>query len=167
MTPLIKQIKGDIDYGVRIFRFVKRNIHLYLPDMGLLLMLILPPYNWLQFWIALGGLSLLSLRDLFIMRFARYHIYEVGVEKGTVIIKLARYSKHFRTFNVPMEDLSITISKHWGCHVMTLKEGRFILHKQFPVGTWSYEAFEQLKSRLQDEERDLKLHSMFRGPLTN
>jgi len=167
MKQLVPYNVSDMDYGTRVFRFMKRNIFMYLPDAGLLLMLLLPPYTWQQFWLALTGLLLLSIRDIFILILAKYHVYHVALKGDEVVIELVRFSKHFRTFHVPIRDISITIKEKLGCKIMCMKEGKFLLHKQYPVGVWSPEAIEALKTRVQEEKKEKLLHAIFRGPMTN
>jgi len=167
MIQLAPQSKSDMDYATRVFRFMKRNVYMYLPDFGLLLMLLLPPYTWLQFWVAIVGLMILSIRDVVLLMLAKYHVYHVELQGREVVIQLVRFSRHFRTFHVPIHDLSITITEKMGCKIMNLKEGQFILHRQYPIGRWSPEAIEQLKSRLHEQKKEQLLHTIFRGPIAN
>ncbi len=167
MKQLVPYNASDMDYGTRVFRFMRRNMAMYLPDIGLLLMLLLPPYTWQQFWLALIGLLILSIRDVIILVLAKYHVYHVAMKGDEVVIEMVRYSKHFRTFRVPIRDLSITIKETLGCKIMCMKEGQFLLHKQYPIGVWSPEAIEQLKLRVHEEKKEKLLHTIFRGPMTN
>jgi hypothetical protein len=167
MVQLAPQSKSDMDYATRVFRFMKRNVYMYLPDFGLLLMLLLPPYTWLQFWIALVGLLILSIRDIVLLILAKYHVYHVEIQGKEVVIKLVRFSRHFQTFRIPIHDLTITSTEKMGCTIMSFKEGRFLLHRQYPIGRWSPEAIEQFKTRLQEQKKELLLHTIFRGAMSN
>src|SRR6056297_3125432 len=100
----------DNDYLGRVFLFMKINFYLYLPDLIVILYLVLPPYSWEEAIYLILILLVLSIRDILILRFSRYHLGEFVAINNDVFIKILKKGKLNQQFKEYISDIDVEIN---------------------------------------------------------
>ena len=156
-------IPKDQAYLSRIFLFVKRNYWLYSPDVIIVLLLILPPYNWSEIKVLIVIILILLIRDIIIFRLSYKHLGKFVAKGNEVSIGILNRGKmqHERIEWLPELDLEIKYS--FGIPVLYIVKGSEVIFKQYPFGVWSFQKMTEFVDSFYDYKKEQALWKMFKG----
>ncbi len=157
----------DNDYLGRVFLFMKRNFYLYLPDLIVILYLVIPPYSWKEAIYLILILLILSIRDIFILRYSRYHLGEFIAINNDVYIKILKKGKLNQQFKEYISDIDVEINYHVGFPVLYILRQDEVLFKQYATGIWSGKRMREFKDSFYDFKKEQSMWKMFKGPSEN
>ncbi|MDY6801403.1 MAG: hypothetical protein SVU94_09275 [Bacteroidota bacterium] len=146
---------------------MKRNFYLYLPDLIVILYLIIPPYSWEEAVYLILVLLVLSIRDIFILRYSRYHLGEFVAINNDVFIKILKKGKLNKQFKEYISDIDVEINYHFGFPVLYILCQDELLFKQYATGIWSGKRMREFKDSFYDFKKEQSMWKMFKGPSEN
>ncbi len=158
---------GYQDFTTRILRVVKQNFLLYIPDALLIVLLIIPPYNLEKTLSIIGGLLILGIRDIIIMKRNIKYLNNFEVHNGLVYFSILKYSDvyindHDHITNIDMEWIE---SKN-NCRLV-IKRKNSIIHTQYAIGYWTKNRLKELYKEFKEIKNDNNIEDIFRGPILN
>src|SRR6056297_693257 len=157
----------DNDYLGRVFLFMKRNFYLYLPDLIVITYLILPPYSWEETIYLILILLVLSLRDIFLLKYSRYHLGEFVAINNDVYLKILKKGKLHKQYKEYISNIDIEINYHFAFPVLYILRQDEILFKQYATGIWSGRRMKEFKDSFYDFKKEQAMWKMFKGPSEN
>ncbi|MBS3806934.1 MAG: hypothetical protein KGY60_05470 [Bacteroidales bacterium] len=152
-------------FSKRILRVVVRKFYLYIPDLVLITLLVIPPYKSEQILMIVTGLVILGFRDLVLMRRSIYYLNQFKVEEQSVKFSLIRY-------NEVVEDhenhiANVDIEKGSQPFRLIIKENNQVVHQQYAIGYWTKSRLNELYEQFHNLKQDVTLESMFKGHMMN
>lgn len=152
-------------FSKRILRVVVRRFYLYIPDLVLITLLVIPPYKSEQILMIVTGLVILGFRDLVLMRRSIYYLNQFKVEEQSVKFSLIRY-------NEVVEDhenhiANVAIEKGSQPFRLIIKENNQVVHQQYAIGYWTKSRLNELYEQFNNLKQDVTLESMFKGHMMN
>lgn len=156
-------LPNDQAYLSRIFLFIKRNYWLYFPDAIVVLLLILPPYNWSEAKILILIIIFILIRDITILKYSYKHLGKFVAKGNEVHIGILNGSKmHHETIEwLPELDLEIKYSL--GIPILYITKSNDIFFKQYPFGNWSLLRMTEFVESFYDYKKEQALWKMFKG----
>ena len=158
---------NDQDYLGRILLFFKRNWSLYIIDFVILILLAIPPYSWHEAAILISISLVLSVRDIFLLKLATYHLGKFIVDGNSVSIITLKKSILFKKYEGLISEFDIVIKgKLWFTKALIYKNNELI-HCQYAIGDWSPFKLRELYEHFYQIKRDIGFWRMFKGPMVN
>ncbi|MEE4197126.1 MAG: hypothetical protein V2I54_05740 [Bacteroidales bacterium] len=157
----------DSSYPGRVLLFIKRNFYLYLPDLIVLVYLVIPPYTWKEAIYLIMILLVLSLRDILLLRYSRYHLGEFVAINNDVYLKILKKGKLHQQYKEYISDIDMEINYHLGFPVLYILKQDELLFKQYATGVWSGKRMREFKESFYDFKKEQSMWKMFKGPSDN
>ena len=151
----------DRDFSRRMMRFVKHNIWFYIPDIILLVILILPPYEMQKTLMIISGLVVLGFRDLIVLRRSTYYLNRFIVEEQMVSFSVMKYNQIFFTRQNHISNVELT--REYKPYRLVIRENNEVVHIQYAIGYWNRKKLKDLYERFNNLKQDISIESMFKG----
>jgi len=153
------------DFSKRILRFIVRRFYLYIPDLALITLLVIPPYKSEQILMIVTALVILGFRDLVLMRRSIYYLNQFKVEEQSVQFSLIRYNEVVE--NHENHIANVAIEKGTQPFRLIIRENNQVVHQQYAIGYWTKSRLNELYEHFQNLKQDVTLESMFKGHMMN
>lgn len=145
----------------RILRFVLNRFYLYIPDMVLVALLVIPPYHTQKILLIVTGLVILGFRDLVLMRRSIYYLNDFEVDDHNVRFSLIRYNEVIE--NHENHIANVALEKVGNPFRLIIKENNQVVHEQYALGYWDKRRLEDLYEKYNNLKEDVTLESMFKA----
>jgi hypothetical protein len=151
------------DFTKRMLRFVKQNFWLYLPDLALIALLIMPPYRMEKTLMIVTGLVILGFRDLVVMRRSTHYLNQFKVEDQMVTFSVRKYNHIL--FSRENHIANVEVIKEYRPFRLVIKENDEVVHRQYAIGYWSKKRLEDLYQQYNHLKQDISMDTMFKRNL--
>ena len=152
------------DFSKRILRFAAKKFYLYIPDLALITLLVIPPYKTEQILMIVTGLVILGFRDIVLMRRSVYYLNQFRVEEQSVQFSLIRYNEVVE--NHENHIANVSMEKGTQPFRLIIKENDQVVHQQYAIGYWTKSRLQALYDEFNNMKQDVTLESMFKGHIT-
>jgi len=153
------------DFSKRILRFAARKFYLYIPDLVLITLLVIPPYKGEQILMIVTGLVILGFRDIVLMRRSKYYLNQFKVEAQSVYFSLIRYNDVVEIHENHIANVSM--EKGSQPFRLIIRENNKVVHQQYAIGYWTKSRLNELYEQFNSLKQDVTLESMFQGHQIN
>ena len=153
------------EFSKRILRFVAKKFYLYIPDLILLVLLVIPPYESDEILMIVTGLVILGFRDIVLMRRSIYYLNQFRVEDQSVRFSLIKYNDVFDRHENHIANVAVEKAKQ--PFRLIIKENDQVVHQQYAIGYWTKARLEDLYNKFNNMKQDVTLESMFQGHIVN
>ena len=149
------------EFSKRILRFIRNRFYLYIPDLALITLLVIPPYDTEKVLMIVTGLVVLGFRDIIIMRRSIHYLNQFKVEDQNVQFSLIKYNEvneehDNHIANVNLEKASTPFR-------LVIRENNRVVHQQYAMGYWTKSRLEDLYNKFNHLKQDVTLESMFKA----
>jgi hypothetical protein len=151
------------DFAKRMLRFLRNNFWLYIPDLILLVLLVLPPYQMEKTLMIISGLVVLGFRDLVVIRRSTYYLSQFKVEEQMVSFSILRYNQPYLTRKNHISNVELV--REYRPYRLLIKENNAVIHQQYALGYWNKAKLEELYRKFNDLKQDVSMESMFKRSL--
>ncbi|MBS3768718.1 MAG: hypothetical protein V5A47_00905 [Bacteroidales bacterium] len=155
--------KENKDFTKRMLRFLKNNLWLYIPDIALIVLLVIPPYEMEKTLMIVSGLVVLGFRDLVVLRRSTYYLNQIKVEDQMVSFSVMRYNQIYLSSENHISNVDLIREYH--PFRLVIKENGEVVHQQYALGFWSREKLEELYQKFHNLKQGVSMDSMFKRNL--
>jgi hypothetical protein len=155
--------KENKDFTKRMLRFLKNNLWLYIPDIVLIVLLVIPPYEMEKTLMIVSGLVVLGFRDLVVLRRSTYYLNQIKVEDQMVSFSVMRYNQIYLSSENHISNVDII--REYRPFRLVIKENGEVVHQQYALGFWSREKLEELYQKFHNLKQGVSMDSMFKRNL--
>jgi len=153
----------EISYLGRVFSFIKRNYWLYVIDIIIIALLIIPPYNWQETRVLILILVILFIRDIIILRYSYRYLGSFIAKGNEVTICILKGRKMSGEISTWMQDLEIEMKYKFGFPVLYINKESETIFKQYAVGTWSANKMQEFIDSFYDYKKEQNMWKIYKG----
>ena len=148
-------------FSQRILRFVVNRFYLYIPDLALITLLVIPPYHSQKILLIVTGLVILGFRDIVMMRRSIYYLNDFEVSDQNVRFSLIKYNEVVE--NHENHIANVALEKATNPFRLIIMENNNVVHEQYALGYWDKKRLEELYEKYNNLKEDVTLETMFKA----
>jgi hypothetical protein len=149
------------NFSTRLLRFVANRFYLYIPDLVLIVLLVIPPYHMEKILLIVSGLVILGFRDIVLMRRSIYYLKQFSVDDHNVKFSVIKYSDVAKEHENHIAN--VALEKAFNPFRLIIRENDEVVHQQYALGYWNKSRLEDLHDKYNNLKQDVTLESMFKA----